>query len=90
MNIIIIIIIIIIVIFIISLFNKTKILNIYRFWLPWLVGMPAETCRAICSMAFGGVFDKLPNLKGKKKKMKKKWEKQRNDDFFFFLKFESV
>jgi aminocarboxymuconate-semialdehyde decarboxylase len=34
-----------------------------RYWLPWLVGMPAETSRAICSMIFGGVFEKFPNLK---------------------------
>ncbi len=34
-----------------------------RYWLPWLVGMPAETSLAICSMIFGGVFEKLPNLK---------------------------
>tara|TARA_A100001011_G_scaffold84310_2_gene88087 strand:- start:13416 stop:14420 length:1005 start_codon:yes stop_codon:yes gene_type:complete len=34
-----------------------------KYWLPWLVGMPAETCRAICSMMFGGVFDKFPKLK---------------------------
>jgi aminocarboxymuconate-semialdehyde decarboxylase len=34
-----------------------------KYWLPWLVGMPAETTRAICSMIFGGVFEKLPNLK---------------------------
>ena len=33
------------------------------YWLPWLVGMPAETTRAICSMIFGGVFEKLPKLK---------------------------
>ena len=33
------------------------------FWLPWLVGMPAETSRAICSMIFGGIFDKFPKLK---------------------------
>ena len=32
-----------------------------RYWLPWLVGMPAETSRAICSMIFGGIFDKYPN-----------------------------
>ncbi len=25
--------------------------------------MPAETCRAVCSMIFGGVFQKLPKLK---------------------------
>ena len=34
-----------------------------KYWLPWLVGMPAETSLAICSMIFGGVFEKLPNLK---------------------------
>jgi aminocarboxymuconate-semialdehyde decarboxylase len=34
-----------------------------RYWLPWLVGMPAETSRAISSMIFGGVFEKFPHLK---------------------------
>lgn len=34
-----------------------------NYWLPWLVGMPAETSRAICSMIFGGVFDRHPKLK---------------------------
>lgn len=34
-----------------------------QYWLPWLVGMPAETSRAICSMIFSGVFEKFPNLK---------------------------
>jgi aminocarboxymuconate-semialdehyde decarboxylase len=34
-----------------------------RHWLPWLVGMPAETCLAICSMIFGGVFERLPKLR---------------------------
>lgn len=34
-----------------------------RYWLPWLVGMPAETSRAICSMIFGGVFERYPYLK---------------------------
>ena len=34
-----------------------------KYWLPWLIGMPAETTRAICSMIFGGVFDKFPNLR---------------------------
>ncbi|MBX7125218.1 MAG: amidohydrolase [Cyclobacteriaceae bacterium] len=34
-----------------------------RYWLPWLVGMPAETTRAICSMIFGGIFQRLPNLR---------------------------
>ncbi|EFC38467.1 predicted protein [Naegleria gruberi] len=34
-----------------------------KYWLPWLVGMPAETTLAICSLIFGGVLEKLPNLK---------------------------
>ncbi len=34
-----------------------------RYWLPWLVGMPAETSRAVCSMIFGGIFERLPALK---------------------------
>lgn len=34
-----------------------------RYWLPWLVGMPAETSRAICSMIFGGVFENFPKLR---------------------------
>lgn len=34
-----------------------------RYWLPWLVGMPAETSLAICSMIFGGVFERLPDLR---------------------------
>lgn len=34
-----------------------------KYFLPWLVGMPAETSLAICSMIFGGVFDKFPKLK---------------------------
>lgn len=33
------------------------------YWMPWLVGMPAETALAICSMIFGGVFDRLPRLR---------------------------
>ena len=33
------------------------------YWLPWLVGMPAETSLAMCSMIFGGVFERLPELK---------------------------
>ena len=33
------------------------------YWLPWLVGMPAETSRAICSMIFGGVLERLPELR---------------------------
>ena len=34
-----------------------------KYWLPWLVGMPGETSRAICSMIFGGVFEKFPKLR---------------------------
>jgi aminocarboxymuconate-semialdehyde decarboxylase len=34
-----------------------------RYWLPWLVGMPAETSLSICCMIFGGVFEKLPRLR---------------------------
>jgi len=34
-----------------------------KYWLPWLVGMPAETSRAICSMIFGGVFSTFPKLR---------------------------
>jgi aminocarboxymuconate-semialdehyde decarboxylase len=33
------------------------------YWLPWLVGMPAETALSICTMIFGGVFEKLPKLR---------------------------
>jgi len=34
-----------------------------KYWLPWLVGMPAESSLAICSMIFGGVLERLPRLK---------------------------
>jgi len=34
-----------------------------KYWLPWLVGMPAETSLAICSMIFGGVFARFPKLR---------------------------
>jgi len=34
-----------------------------QYWLPWLVGMPAETSRAICSMIFSGVMANFPNLR---------------------------
>jgi aminocarboxymuconate-semialdehyde decarboxylase len=37
--------------------------QVQKYWLPWLVGMPAETSRAICSMIFGGVFEKFPKLR---------------------------
>ncbi len=34
-----------------------------KYWLPWLVGMPAETSRAICSLIFSGTLEKLKNLR---------------------------
>ncbi len=34
-----------------------------RYFMPWLVGMPAEGARAICSVIFGGVLDRLPRLR---------------------------
>jgi aminocarboxymuconate-semialdehyde decarboxylase len=34
-----------------------------KYWLSWLVGMPAETAIAICSLIFGGVFERLPALR---------------------------
>jgi aminocarboxymuconate-semialdehyde decarboxylase len=34
-----------------------------KYWLPWLVGMPAESSLAICSMIFGGVLERLPKLR---------------------------
>lgn len=34
-----------------------------KYWLPWLVGMPAETSRAICSLIFGGVFEQFQKLR---------------------------
>lgn len=34
-----------------------------EYWLPWLVGMPAETSRAICSLIFSGVLEEFPSLK---------------------------
>src|SRR5213595_4070869 len=34
-----------------------------KYWLPWLVGMPAETSLAICSMIFGGVLERFPKLR---------------------------
>ena len=43
--------------------NMMGKINMNKYWLPWLVGMPAETSRAMCSMIFGGIFDKYPNLR---------------------------
>ncbi|HEU4719096.1 MAG TPA: amidohydrolase family protein [Bacteroidia bacterium] len=37
--------------------------DMQKYWLPWLVGMPAETSRAICSFIFGGVLEKFPGLR---------------------------
>ncbi len=34
-----------------------------KYWLPWLVGMPAETSRAICSLIFSGVLQRFPSLR---------------------------
>ena len=34
-----------------------------KYWLPWLVGMPAETATAICSLLMGGVLNRFPRLK---------------------------
>jgi aminocarboxymuconate-semialdehyde decarboxylase len=34
-----------------------------RYWMPWLVGMPAELAVAMCSMIFGGVLERLPSLR---------------------------
>lgn len=32
-----------------------------KYWLPWLVGMPAEQSRAACCLIFGGVPSACPN-----------------------------
>jgi aminocarboxymuconate-semialdehyde decarboxylase len=34
-----------------------------KYWMPWLVGMPAESSRAICAMIFGGVLERFPKMK---------------------------
>jgi len=34
-----------------------------KYWLPWLVGMPAEGALAACSLIFGGVLERLPGLR---------------------------
>jgi aminocarboxymuconate-semialdehyde decarboxylase len=34
-----------------------------RYWMPWLVGMPAEVTLAICSLVLGGVLERLPGLR---------------------------
>jgi aminocarboxymuconate-semialdehyde decarboxylase len=37
--------------------------DMMKYWLPWLVGMPAETSRAICSLLFAGVLERLPKMR---------------------------
>ena len=37
--------------------------DMQKYWLPWLVGMPAEVSRAICSLIFSGTLEKLPDLR---------------------------
>lgn len=37
--------------------------DMQKYWLPWLVGMPAETSRAICSLIFSGVLEKFKKLR---------------------------
>jgi aminocarboxymuconate-semialdehyde decarboxylase len=37
--------------------------DMQKYWLPWLVGMPAEVSRAICSLIFSGTLEKLPQLR---------------------------
>ncbi len=34
-----------------------------RHWLPWLVGMPAESSRAMCSVIMGGILQDFPALR---------------------------
>ena len=34
-----------------------------RYFTPWLVGMPAELSLALCSLAMGGVLERLPGLR---------------------------
>jgi len=37
--------------------------DMQKYWLPWLVGMPAEVSRAICSLIFSGTLERLPKLR---------------------------
>lgn len=34
-----------------------------KYWMQWLVGMPAETTLAICSVLFSGLLEKCPRLR---------------------------
>lgn len=37
--------------------------DMQKYWLPWLVGMPAEVSRAICSLIFSGTLERLSRLR---------------------------
>lgn len=37
--------------------------DMQKYWLPWLVGMPAELSRAICSLIFSGTLERCPQLR---------------------------
>lgn len=37
--------------------------DMQKYWLPWLVGMPAEVSRAICSLIFSSTLERLPDLR---------------------------
>lgn len=37
--------------------------DMQKYWLPWLVGMPADVSRAISSLIFSGVLERLPRLR---------------------------
>ncbi len=37
--------------------------DMQKYWLPWLVGMPAEVSRAICSLIFSGTLERLRDLR---------------------------
>jgi aminocarboxymuconate-semialdehyde decarboxylase len=43
-----------------EMFGKSELT---QYWMPWLVGMPAETTRAILSLICGGVLEKFPRLR---------------------------
>ncbi|KAI6187653.1 2-amino-3-carboxymuconate-6-semialdehyde decarboxylase [Aphelenchoides besseyi] len=34
-----------------------------KYWMPWLLGMPAETAQAICCLTMGGVLENFPRLR---------------------------
>ena len=34
-----------------------------KYWMPWLVSMPAETSRAICSLMMGGILERFPKIR---------------------------